>query len=116
MGVSSRQGRVGGRALTFLNIRLTLEGVPYEPSPPAVCRSEHSPMSASAATNHLWATCYTRFGLKDRGDPSGGSGRTDFAGDPRGHVRCNKVPFSKGGAWALMQRNGSYLMNFGTLE
>jgi len=109
-------------ALTFLNIPLTLEGMPYEPFAACVLSMNlfTHVRQLPALQTHLWATCYTRFGLK-------GAEATLLA-VPQDRILpairevmsgAAQVPFSdKGGAWALMQKEGygSYLMNFGTLS
>nr|HPI71872.1 hypothetical protein [bacterium] len=119
-----RVDKVAGEveALTFLNIPLTLEGMPYEPFAACVLSMNlfTHVRQLPALQTHLWATCYARFGLK-------GAEATLLA-IPQERIlpairevmsRAPGVPFSdKGGAWALMQKEGygSYLMNFGTLN
>jgi hypothetical protein len=108
-------------SFTFLNVPLTLEGMPYEPF--GVCALSmnlftHVRQIPALQTN-LWATCYTRFGMK--------GAETAVIGVPPARMLqvirdimsdAKDIPHSdKGGAWALMQKEGygSYLMNFGTL-
>lgn len=108
-------------SITFLNIPLKLEGMPYEPFSACVLSMNlHTHVrQIPALQTHLWATCYSRFGLK-------GSGVTLIA-VPTEEIlplirdivsHAEEIPFSdKGGAWALSSEEGygSYLMNFGTL-
>ncbi len=109
-------------ALTFLNIPLTLEGMPYEPFAACVLSMNlfTHVRQLPALQTHLWTTCYSRFGLK-------GAEATLLAVPQEKILPVIRevmsgapgVPFSdKGGAWALMQKEGygSYLMNFGTLS
>jgi hypothetical protein len=108
-------------SLTFLNIPLTLEGMPSEPF--AACALSMNLFTQvreiPALQSHLWATCYSRFGM---------TGAEIFlVGVPQAKIlpvirevmeNAKDVPHSdKGGAWALMHKEGygSYLMNFGTL-
>jgi hypothetical protein len=108
-------------SLTFLNIPLNLEGMPYEPfSACALSMNLYTHVrQIPALQTHLWASCYKRFGFSDAA--------VSLIGLPTGKMlptirevisRAKDIPFSdKGGAWALMQQEGygSYLMNFGTL-
>jgi len=117
--VTSVTGTV--ESLTFLTIPLKLEGMPYEPF--TACALSMNLFThvrqIPALQTQLWATCYKRFGLV-------GAEITLF-GVPQQKIlpvirdvmsHAKDVPYSdKGGAWALMQKEGygSYLMNFGTL-
>jgi hypothetical protein len=108
-------------SLTFLNIPLTLEGMPYESF--AACALSMNLFTQvrelPALQSHLWATCHKRFGLE--------GAEVILLGVPQAKIlpvirdvmiQAKDVPHSdKGGAWALMQKEGygSYLMNFGTL-
>ena len=108
-------------SLTFINIPLKLQGMPDESF--AACLLSMNLFTRvrelPALQSHLWATCYERFGLK--------GGKVTLIGVPQKQILpvirevmsdAEDVPFSdKGGAWALMQKEGygSYLMNFGTL-
>ncbi len=108
-------------SLTFLNIPLKLEGMPYEPF--AACALSMNLFThvrqIPALQTHLWAACYARFGFKDA--------QVMILGVPEEKIlplirdvmtHSKDIPFSdKGGAWALQQEEGygSYLMNFGTL-
>ncbi|MFA5814539.1 MAG: hypothetical protein WC865_02850 [Bacteroidales bacterium] len=108
-------------SLTFLNIPLTLEGMPYEPFAACVLSMNlfTHVRELPALQTHLWATCYKRFGLE--------GAEITLLGVPQQKIlpvirdvmsHAKDVPHSdKGGAWALMQKEGygSYLMNFGTL-
>ena len=72
-----------------------------------------------ALQSNLWATCYKHFGIK--------GAEVTLIGVPQKQIlpvirdvmsHATDIPHSdKGGAWALMQKEGygSYLMNFGTL-
>ena len=107
--------------LTFLNIPLKLEGMPYEPF--AACLLSMNLFTRirelPALQSNLKATCYKRFGIK--------GGEATMIGVPEKQIlpvirevmtNAKDIPYSdKGGAWALMQKEGygSYLMNFGTL-
>ena len=72
-----------------------------------------------ALQSNLWATCYKHFGIKGAevtliGVPP----ETNSSCYPGCYAHAQDIPHSdKGGAWALMQKEGygSYLMNFGTL-
>jgi hypothetical protein len=117
--VTAAEGPV--ESLTFLNVPLTLEGMPYEPF--AACALSGNLFThvreLPALQSHLWANCYQRFGLE--------GAEVTFLGVPREKIlpaireimlKTKDVPHSdKGGAWAQMQKEGygSYLMNFGTL-
>jgi len=108
-------------ALTFVNVPLTLEGMPYEPfgacllSKNLFTRVRELP----ALQSNLWATCYKKFGIT--------GAKVTLIGVPQKRMLpvirdimmfATNIPHSdKGGAWALMQKDGygSYLMNFGTL-
>jgi hypothetical protein len=107
--------------LTFVNIPLTLEGMPYEPF--AACALSLNLFTRvrelPALQSNLWSTCYRHFGIE--------GAKTAVIGVPQIKIlpvirkiisHANAIPYSdKGGAWALMQKEGygSYLMNFGTL-
>ncbi len=108
-------------ALTFINIPLTLEGMPYESF--AVCALSMNLFTRvrelPALQSNLMATCYKHFGIK--------GAEVTLIGVPQKQIlpvirdvmsHADDVPHSdKGGAWAQMQKEGygSYLMNFGTL-
>jgi hypothetical protein len=118
--VTAIQGDV--ESLTFLNVPLKLEGMPYEPFAACVLSMNlfTHVRELPALQNHLWATCYRRFGLK--------GARVALIGVPQKEIlpvirsvmgHAKDIPFSdQGGAWAQMQKEGfgSYLMNFGTLR
>ncbi|MFA6481352.1 MAG: hypothetical protein WCW62_02155 [Bacteroidales bacterium] len=117
--VSSVEGNI--ESLTFLNIPLTLEGMPYEPFAACVLSMNlfTHVRELPALQSHLWATCYKRFGLK--------GAEITVLSVPQEKIlsvirevmsKAKDIPHSdKGGAWALLQEEGfgSYLMNFGTL-
>jgi hypothetical protein len=108
-------------SLTFINIPLSLEGMPYEQF--AACLLSMNLFTRvrqiPALQTDLWATCYNHFGMK--------GAEVTLLGVPLPKIlplirdvmeHAKDVPFSdKGGAWAQMQKEGygSYLMNFGTL-
>jgi len=108
-------------SLTFVNIPLNLEGMPYETF--GACALSMNLFThvrqIPALHNELWATCYKRFGMA--------GAEVTLLGLPQRQIlpvvrdvisEAKDIPFSdKGGAWALMQKEGygSYLMNFGTL-
>jgi len=117
--VNSVEGAI--ESLTFLNVPLTLEGMPYEPFAACVLSMNlfTHVRELPALQTHLWATCYKKFGLE--------GAEITLLGVPQVKIlpvirdvmsKAKDVPHSdKGGAWALMQKEGygSYLMNFGTL-
>ncbi len=108
-------------SLTFLNVPLKLEGMPYEPF--AACALSKNLFTRvrelPALQSNLWATCYRKFGIE--------GAEVTIIGVPQKEIlpvirdimsAAENVPFSdKGGAWAQLSREGygSYLMNFGTL-
>ncbi|MBK9389821.1 MAG: hypothetical protein IPN68_06380 [Bacteroidetes bacterium] len=108
-------------SLTFLNIPLTLEGMPYEAfgacalSMNLFTRVRELP----ALQSNLWATCYKEFGIKGAEVVILGLPQKDILHVIRDVMsKASDVPFSdKGGAWAQQNKEGygSYLMNFGTL-
>jgi hypothetical protein len=109
-------------SFTFLNIPLKLEGMPYEPF--AACALSMNIFTRvrelPALQSNLWATCYSKFGLKGAEVTILGVPQIDILPLIRDVMKGAKdVPFSdKGGAWAQLNREGygSYLMNFGTLN
>lgn len=108
-------------ALTFVNIPLTLEGMPYEPFAACVLSMNlfTRVRELPALQSNLWATCYKKFGIRNA--------EVTMIGVPQKQILpvirdvmmfARDIPHSdKGGAWAQMQKEGygSYLMNFGTL-
>jgi hypothetical protein len=117
--VTSVSGNV--ESLTFLNIPLTLEGMPYESFAACVLSMNlftHVRQIPALQTD-LWATCYNKFGLVGAEITLLGLPPQKILSVIRKVMKNAKdVPYSdKGGAWALMQKEGygSYLMNFGTL-
>ena len=109
-------------SLTFLNIPLSLEAMPWEPF--AACALKLNLFThvhqLPALQTELWATCYKKFGLN--------GAKAAFIGVPQKQIlpvirdaltkAAPEIPFSdQGGAWALSAKEGygSYLMNFGTL-
>ena len=110
-----------GDELTFINIPLTLEGMPYEPFAACVLSMNlfTRVRELPALQSNLRASCYSNFGIK--------GAEIRLIGVPQKLIlpvirdiisNASDIPYSdKGGAWALMQKEGygSYLMNFGTL-
>ncbi|MEI6750609.1 MAG: hypothetical protein WCM93_15740, partial [Bacteroidota bacterium] len=108
-------------SLTFLNVPLTLEGMPYEPF--AACALSMNLFThvrqIPALQTHLWATCYKRFKLE--------GAEVTLLGVPQQKIlplirdvmsHAKDIPHSdKGGAWAQQSKEGygSFLINFGTL-
>ena len=108
-------------SFTFLNIPVSLDGMPDEPF--GACALSMNLFTnvrqIPALQTELWATCYSRFGVE--------GAEVKLIGLPQEKVlpvirdimeNADEIPHSdKGGAWALMQKEGygSYLMNFGTL-
>lgn len=117
--VDSVTGQV--ESLTFLNIPLTLEAVPDEPF--AACALSLNPHThveqLPALQDHLWATCYDRFGLVKAEAALVAVPQEQILPAIRTVMRAAPdIPFSdKGGAWAQLNKEGygSYLMDFGTL-
>jgi hypothetical protein len=108
-------------ALTFVNIPLTLEGMPYEPFAACVLSMNlfTRVRELPALQSNLWATCYRKFGLTGAEVTIIGVPQKKILPIIRDVIQfARDIPYSnKGGAWALMQNEGygSYLMNFGTL-
>ncbi len=108
-------------SLTFLNIPLKLEAMPYEPF--ASCALSLNLFThvrqLPALQNNLWATCYERFGIKGAEVALLGVPQKEILPIIRNVIENAKdIPFSdQGGAWAMTSKEGysSYLMNFGTL-
>ncbi|MEN6453566.1 MAG: hypothetical protein ABFD10_04840 [Prolixibacteraceae bacterium] len=108
-------------SLTFLNVPLKLEGMPYEPFAACVLSMNlfTHVRQLPALQTFLWATCYRRFGIQ--------GAKIVLVGVPQKEIlpvirsvmeQAEDIPHSdQGGAWAQMQKEGygSYLMNFGTL-
>lgn len=108
-------------SLTFLNIPLSLEAMPYESF--AACALSMNLFTQvrqlPALQTRLRAACYERFGIE--------GAKITLLAVPQENIlpvirdvmeHADDIPFSdKGGAWAQMQKEGygSYLMNFGTL-
>ncbi|HBL74772.1 MAG: hypothetical protein A2W90_15150 [Bacteroidetes bacterium GWF2_42_66] len=115
--------KVGGEpeSLTFINIPLKLEGMPYESFAACVLSLNlfTHVRQLPALQTHLWANCCQRFGMKEA--------KIALLGVPQKNVlpvirsvmeKSEEIPHSTaGGAWAQMSKEGygSYLMNFGTL-
>jgi hypothetical protein len=109
-------------SLSFINIPLKLEGMPYEPFAACVLSMNlfTQVRQLPALQTHLWASCHERFGMKGAKIALVGvSQRRILPVIQRVMESAEDVPHSdKGGAWAQMQKEGygSYLMNFGTLS
>ena len=107
--------------LTFVNIPLNLEGMPYEPFAACVLSMNlfTRVRELPALQTNLWATCYEHFGIEGAEITLIGVPQKEILPVIRDVMSDAKdIPYSdKGGAWALMQKEGygSYLMNFGTL-
>lgn len=106
---------------TFLNIPLALEAVPDEPF--AACAlSLNLPTHVRqlpALQDHLWASCYSKFGLEGAEAAVIAIQTDEMLAAIRTVMRgATDIPFSdKGGAWAQLNKEGygSYLMDFGSL-
>ncbi|MCX6222682.1 MAG: hypothetical protein NTZ69_17070 [Bacteroidia bacterium] len=108
-------------SLTFINVPLKLEGLPFEPFAACVLSMNlyTHVRQLPALQTHLRATCYQRFGMK--------GAQIALLGVPQKNIlpvirevmkNAKDIPFSDaGGAWAQQSKEGygSYLMNFGTL-
>lgn len=108
-------------SLTFINIPLKLEGMPYEPFAACVLSMnlQTHVFSLPALQSHLKASAYDRFGMK--------GAKVTVLGVPQKEmlplirevmINAKDIPHSNaGGAWAQQSKEGygSYLMNFGTL-
>jgi hypothetical protein len=108
-------------SLTFVNVPLKLEGMPYEPFAACVLSMNlHTNVrQLPALQTHLWASCYSRFGME--------GAEITLLGVPQKNIlpvirdvmtHAKDVPFSDmGGAWAQLVKDGygSYLMDFGSL-
>jgi hypothetical protein len=117
--VTAIEGEPG--SLTFMNVPLTLEGVPDEPFAACVLSMNlfTHVRQLPALQTHLWACCYRRFGIKGAEISLIGVPGKNILPVIRGIMKnASDVPFSdKGGAWALPGKDGygSYLMDFGSL-
>jgi hypothetical protein len=121
--ITMRVDRVTGdiESLAFLNVPLNLEGQPYEPF--GACALSMNLFThvrrLPPLQTKLWASCYTRFGLKNAEITLLGLPTESMLPAIRDVIsNAEDIPFSDaGGAWALMKKEGygSYLMNFGTL-
>lgn len=108
-------------SLTFLNIPLRLEAMPYESF--AACALSLNLYThvreLPALQRRLWASCYSRFGIKGATVAILAVPQENILPTIRKvMVKAKDIPFSdKGGAWAQKSKEGygSYLMNFGTL-
>jgi|JI6StandDraft_1071083.scaffolds.fasta_scaffold10394_2 hypothetical protein len=108
-------------SLTFINIPLKLEGMPYEPFAACVLSMnlQTHVFALPALQSHLKASAYERFGMK--------GAMVTVLGVPQKEmlplirevmINAKDIPHSNaGGAWAQQSKEGfgSYLMNFGTL-
>jgi len=122
-GIAFRVCSVSGKieSLTFMNIPLKLEGMPYEPFAACVLSMNIQTLvrQLPALQTYLQATCFSRFGMKGAEVTLLGVPQKDILPvirDVMSHAKG--VPHSTaGGAWAQLQKEGygSYLMNFGTL-
>lgn len=108
-------------ALTFLNVPLTLEGMPYETF--GACALSMNLFThvrqLPALQTHLWAACYERFRME--------GAEIMLVCVPPGEMlpvirdvmsKATDIPLSiAGGAWALQSKEGygSYILNYGSL-
>lgn len=108
-------------SLTFINVPLTVEGMPYEPFAACVLSMnlQTHVFELPALQSRLRATCYQRFGMKKAKVTVLGVPQKDILPLIRDvMVNAKDIPHSNaGGAWAQQSKEGygSYLMNFGTL-
>lgn len=108
-------------SLTFINVPLKLEGMPYEPFAACVLTMNlfTHVRQPPALQTHLWATCYQRFGMEGAKITLLGIPQKDILPVIRDIMEhAEDIPHSTaGGAWAQMRNEGygSYLMNFGIL-
>ena len=113
--------RGSAESLTFINIPLKLEGMPYEPFAACVLSMnlQTHVFALPALQSHLKATAYERFGMKGAKVTVLGTAQKDMLPLIRDvMVNAADIPYSNaGGAWAQQSKEGfgSYLMNFGTL-
>ncbi len=110
-------------SLTFVNVVLSLDAKPNEPF--AACCLSLNPHThvhqLPALHSKLWATCYSRFELKNAKAAMIGVPQKSILTAIRDTMKTDAVdiPLStKGGAWAMDSQDGygSYLMNFGTIN
>lgn len=108
-------------SLTFIDIPLKLEGMPYESFAACVLSMniQTHVFALPALQSHLKASAYKRFGMK--------GAKVTVLGVPQKEmlplirdvmINARDIPHSDaGGAWAQQSKEGygSYLMNFGTL-
>ena len=108
-------------SLTFINIPLILDGMPYEPFAACVLSMNlfTHVRQLPALQNHLWATCYKRFGMKGAKITLLGVPMKNILPEIREVMKsATDIPHSTaGGAWAQMSKEGygSYLLNFGLM-
>lgn len=120
MEVISLKGIV--ESLTFVNVPLTLKGIPSESFGACVLSMnlQTRVFQLPALQTHLKATCYQRFGIKGAKITLLGVQMNDVLPVIREVMNhAGQVPHSTaGGAWAKLSKegNGSYLFNFGTLR
>ncbi len=119
MEVASIKG--SAESLTFINVPLKVEGMPYEPFAACVLSMNliTHVFQLPALQTHLRATCYKRFGMEKASVTLIGVPQKNILPAIREVMKGNKeIPYStSGGAWAQLSKEGfgSYLMNFGTL-
>lgn len=108
-------------SLTFIDIPLKLEGMPYEPFAACVLSMnlQTHVFALPALQSHLKATAYERFGMKGARVTVLGTTQKEMLPLIREvMINAKDIPHSDaGGAWAQQSKEGygSYLMNFGTL-
>ena len=95
-------------SLTFINVPLKLEGMPYEPFAACVLSMNlfTHVRQLPALQTHLWASCYQRFGLKGAKIVLLGVPQKDILPVIRDVMeRAEDIPHSTaGGAWARCKR------------
>jgi hypothetical protein len=108
-------------SMTFVNVPLKLEGMPYEPFAACVLAMNlyTHVIQLPALQTHLWATCYKQHGMVGAGITMLGVPQKQILPIIRDVMKnAKEIPFSdKGGSFAQLNKEGygSYLMNFGTL-
>jgi hypothetical protein len=110
------------QSLTFINVPLTLDGLPDEPFAACVLSLNlyTHVRELPALQSNLWATCYQRFRMK--------GSKIALIGVPMKNIlpairevmkNAEEIPHSTaGGAWAQLSKegHGSYLTNYGSLN
>lgn len=109
-------------SLDFLNVPLTLDGMPGEPFAACVLSMNLKThvRQLPALQSHLSAACYDRFGMKGAKIALLGVPVKEMLPEIREVMKdAKEIPHSEaGGAWSQLSKlgYGSYLMNFGSLN